>query len=404
MPITNGNKWNGGRFILSIKINETVYMSQRKKIILSKQQREIMQLFYTVTPTKIVLSKKEYGKLWKSLTKGETISIQQEAALNSICPAIACEIQKSIVEKHLIQSAVFSECVYAQTLANIFKLPLFTDYEKDKIIDENVLNLLLSYDLVPRYIYANNNKTEFLIQAGGSGGVDSALIHLTDKAIYSIEFKEPKARATTADLPKYGEDGKLLITNDFLKNYAYYEEMLLENKDLNFFDTMGHNIYSFTPSSIRKAIIKNYNTAKKYADVIVTTDKHNYLVMLPANQVDLFAQLEGEIRGGRNCYKVWTPQKLAYFIKQLNGKIDGNNVSINADKIVIGKPRGGTGVSRYKINPLFFVRADDVTNNNGVLSFDLDKVQQLNPCITAKMFFDNLEIKNVIEHYQDDLQ
>jgi hypothetical protein len=375
-----------------------------KKIILSKQQKEIMQLFYAVEPTKIVLLKKEYDKLWKSLKKSEMLSSQQEAKLNNVCPAIVCEIQKSIADTHLIQSAVFSECVYAQTLANIFKLPLFTDYEKDKIIDENVLALLKSYYLVPRYIYANKNKNEFLIQAGGCGGVDSALIHLTDKAIYSIEFKEPKARTTTADLPKYGEDGKIVISQEFLKNYPYYEDMLKENQNLNFFDTMGHNIYIFSSESIRKAIINNYNTTKKYADVIVTVDKNNYLVMLPANQVDLFARLEGEIRGGRNCYKVWTPQKLAYFIKQLGGNIDNHNVSIDADKIVTGKPRGGAGISRYKINPLFFVRVSDATKKNDVVSFNLENVQQLNPCITAKLFFDDLVYNQVIEHYKEDLQ
>ena len=379
-------------------------MHQTKKIILSKQQKEIMRLFYTVAPTKTILIKKEYNKLWKSLKNGEPLAVQQIEKLNNICPAIVCEIQKSISETHLLQSAVFSECVYAQTLANIFKLPIFTDYVNNPIIDDKVLTLLSSYYLIPRYIYANKKQTEFLIQAGGSGGVDSALIHLTDKAIYSIEFKEPHARATTADLPKYGEDGNIVISQEFIKNYPFYKDMLEENKNLNFFETMGHNIYSFSPASIRKAIVNNYNTTKKYADVIVTVDKHNYLVMLPANQVDLFARLEGEIRGGRNSYKVWTPKKLAYFIKQLGGKIDENKVSIDANNIVTSKPRGGIGVSRYKINPLFFVRTADANNNSGVVSFSLDKVYQLNPCITAKMFFDNLEYHKVVEHYKEDLQ
>jgi len=377
---------------------------QGKRIMLSKQQREIMQLFYAVAPTKIVILKKDYDKLWKVLTERDEIFAQEKEKLNRICPALVCEIQKSIADAHLIQSAVFSECVYAQTLANIFRLPIFTDYEKDNTIDINVLTLLKSYYLVPRYIYANETNTEFLIQAGGCGGIDSALIHLTDKAIYSIEFKEPHARATTADLPKYGEDGKMVVSQEFVKNYPYYEDMLNEQKDLNFFDTMGHNTYAFSPEAIRKAIISNYNTTKKYADVIVTADKSDFLVMLPANQVDLFAKLEGEIRGARNCTKVWTHEKLAYFIKQIGGNIDGNNVSIKADKISTAKPRGGRGVSRYKINPIFFVRATDVIDKNGIISFHLGDVQQLIPCITAKMFFDDLEYKQVLAHYKEDLR
>jgi hypothetical protein len=372
--------------------------------MLSKQQREIMQLFYAIAPKKIVILKKEYDKLWKSLTNGEHFLVQQQKELNNICPAIVCEIQKSDKDSHLLQSAVFSECVYAQTLANIFRLSVFTDYETNHTIDDNIVALLKSYYLVPRYIYANKDNSELLIQAGGCGGVDSALIHLKDNAIYSIEFKEPKARTSSPDLPKYGEDGNMIVSDEFLKNYPYYEDMLCEQKDLNFFDTMGHNIYDFSSAAIRKAIISNYNTTKKYADVIVTADKNSRLVMLPANQVDLFARLEGEIRGGRNCYKVWTPKKLAYFIEQLGGSINGNNVSLNANKLAAGKPRGGTGTSRYKINPLFFVRADDVSISNGVAAFDLDKVMQLNPCITAKMFFDKLEYKQVLEHYKEELQ
>jgi hypothetical protein len=179
--------------------------------------------------------------------------------------------------------------------------------------------------------------------------------------------------------------------------------MLSEHKDLNFFDTMGHNTCTFSPEAIRKAIISNYTT-KKYADVIVTADKNSHLVMLPANQVHLFARLEGEIRGGRNCYKVWTPKKLAYFIEYLGGNIIDNCVSINADKIKSGKQRGGADVSRYKINPLFFVRVSDATIANGIVSFGLDKVQQLNPCITAKMFFEKLDYKQVLAHYKEDLQ
>ena len=377
---------------------------QNKRIMLSKQQKEIMQLFYAVAPTKIVVLKKDYDKLWKTLTKGEKVAAQEEAKLTRICPAIVCEIQKSIIDAHRIQSAVFSECVYAQTLANIFRLPVFTDYEKDSTIDVNVLTLLKSYYLVPRYIYANDAKTEFLIQAGGCGGVDSALIHMTDKAIYSIEFKEPHARAITADLPKYDEDGKIVISQEFIKKYPYYEDMLNEQKDINFFDMMGHNVYDFSLEAIRKAIVNNYNTTKKYADVIVTADKGNFLVMLPANQVDLFARLEGEIRGARNHCQVWTPKKLVYFIKQLGGNIEGNNIAIKADKITVGKQRGGSDVSRHKINPLFFVRVDDATNNNGVVSFCLDKVRQLIPCITAKMFFDDLKHKHVLAHYKEDLQ
>lgn len=374
-----------------------------KHIPLCKQQKEIMQLFYAVKPTKIVITKNDYDKLW-NLLKNVKLSNEQIQKLENICPAIVCEIQKSQSENHLIQSAVFSECVYAQTLANIFKLPLFSDYEKDNKLENDVLALLQSYSLVPRYVYANANKTEFLVQAGGCGGVDSALIHLVDNASYSIEFKEPGSRATTANLPKYGEEGKLVITQNFLRKYPFFKEMVEENKDLNFFETMGSNTYSFSQEALKTAITRNYNMTKKYADVIVTADKDDYLVMLPANQVDLFARIEGEIRGARNKSKVWTPNKLKSFIEQLGGTINQNIVTIPETKLTASKARGGNEISRYKINPLFFVGLNDVEINNGFATFLLDKVVQLIPCITTKMFFENLSINEITTHYKEELQ
>jgi hypothetical protein len=66
------------------------------------------------------------------------------------------------------------------------------------------------------------------------------------------------------------------------------------------------------------------------------------------------------------------------------------------------KPRGGTGISGYKITPLFFIYlANCSTDSNDIISFDLDKVQQLNPTITAKMFFNQLKISEVKEYYTE---
>jgi hypothetical protein len=167
---------------------------------------------------------------------------------------------------------------------------------------------------------------------------------------------------------------------------------------------MGRNTYSFSQEALKTAINSNYNYVKKYADVIVTADKDDYLVMLPANQVDLFARIEGEIRGARNKSKVWTQKKLTYFIEQLGGNFNGNEVSIPENKLTISKARGGNEVSRYKINPLFYVGVNDVNINNGIAVFLLDKVKQLIPCITTKMFFEYLSTLQIKQHYEEELK
>jgi hypothetical protein len=373
------------------------------KTPLTKQQKDIMQEFYSKTLVKSVLSKVEYNKIWKLCKNNQNISNIQE--IEKICPAIICEINKSETNSKNLQSAVFSECVYAQTLANVFNLSKFYNYaENQDILPQNVLSLLSSYFLYPRYIYANVEKSRLLIQAGGCNGIDSALIQVWDNSVYSIEFKEQSARGISADLPKYKENGTLAVTKDFAEKYPWYVDMLNEHKTLNLFEIAGHNIYDFSVESIKKAIVNNYNNAKKYADVIVTADKNGFLTMLPANQVDIWAKLEGEIRAGRNKYKVWTPNKLKEIILENGGEIEKTTVVFSKNNIKSAVERGGEKVSRYKISPIFFVYVTDCKEQNGNIVFDIEDVWQLNPAITAKMFFRKLDAAEVKSYYRGELE
>ena len=122
-------------------------------------------------------------------------------------------------------------------------------------------------------------------------------------------------KASEPDLPKYGEDGKIKITDNFIERYPQFKDMLLEQKNLNFFESMGHNINEFSDESVNLAVTNNYR--KKYADVLCTEDCYGNLVMMPVNQISIWANLEGEIRpAGRNHYKVWTPKST----KEIFGK------------------------------------------------------------------------------------
>ncbi len=358
-----------------------------------------MSEFYNFAPAKVVYNKKERNALWKVLTERQ-ISSSKLAQIERTCPAMYHQILRHYGSGDNIQSAVFSECVYAQTLANIFGLCVFRNcYENTDFLSETIRDFLESYALVPRYVYQNIEGTRMLIQAGGCGGVDSALITIIDFAAYTIEFKEPSAKTSEPDLPKYDEDGKLKITRHFLENYPQFGDMLNEQKSLNFFSVIGSNVNGFSYESINTAIVGNY-AAKKFADVVCTEDVKGYLVMLPINQVHLWAEIEGEIRpAGRNPYTVWTPNALAKFLEQKGATIDNGIVRIPQTELTTTKPRGGSGVSRYKINSLFFVRAANCRKIGSNIEFCLSNVKQLNPTIAAKMFFKNLKYEEVREHY-----
>lgn len=370
------------------------------RIPLTQLQKEIMQEFYRIPPTQVIINKAERNKLWRLATKrSPELNLQ---SLKTKCPALEHQIQKSLEQGNNIQPAVFSECVYAQTFANMLKLKLFVNCtEEPNFIPASVANLIKSYNLVPRYVYSTKDKRRMLIQAGGCGGIDSALITVINLVVYTIEFKEPGAKTSEPDLPKYGEDGKLRITKDFLNRYPQFEAMLNEQKDLNFFKNMGHNINDFSEESIKVAVSNNYT--KKYADVICTEDIEGYFVMMPVNQVQLWAKLEGEIRpSGRNHYNVWTPYALRKFIRQFNPYIEGETVRLEKSKLEIRTARGGDGkVSGYKITPFFFVYAKDCRDDGINITFNITKVQQLNPTIAGKMFFKSLKYEEVKSYYQD---
>lgn len=369
------------------------------EVSLSRNQREIMMEFYSVPAQRVLLNKAERTVLWNEVKKNRAPESVLQMA-KSKCPALHHQIVRHEKEAHNVQSAVFSECVYAQALADVFALPIFRNcYEDSSFLPEELVAFLDTYLLHARYAYLAPDGHRMLIQAGGCGAVDSALVTVFDMNIFSIEFKEPGAKTSEPDLPKYGEDGNLVVTREFLLRYPQFEAMLREQEGLNFFQVMGSNVNDFSAASINVAVTENYQ-AKKFADVLCSEDTKSRLVMLPTNQVPLWAHTEGEIRpAGRNHYAVWTPKALEGFLLKKGAKIENGLVKIASNQLSLVKPRGGSGISRYKINPLFFVRAKDVQENDGVVSFPLEGVRQLNPTIAGKMFFKALDYDEVKSHY-----
>lgn len=375
-----------------------------EKIPLDRQQKEIMKEFYSFPKTKVIFNEKQRDEIWEKATKKLDLNFMK---LNQVCPALEHQIKKSYESGKNIQSAVFSECVYAQTIANIFSLPLFVIYsEVPDFLSTQIVTCIDTYGMVPRYIYSTKDKHRMLIQAGSCEGVDSALITVVDNIIiYTIEFKEPAAKIGEHDLPRYDDDG--IIYSEKYENEKWFEKngqfrkMLKEQSDLNFFEHMGHNIHNFSNESIAYAIVHNY--IGKSLNVICTEDINDYLVMMPANQVHLWARTEGEIRtAGRNHCKVWTPAALSRFLLNYNPDIVGTQVRLEKSKLETRTERGGNGkVSGYKITQFFFVYAKDCEDDGKFITFNLMKVRQLRPTIAAKLFFETLNYDDVKAYYQN---
>jgi hypothetical protein len=218
-----------------------------------------------------------------------------------------------------------------------------------------------------------------------------------------IEMKEPYARTSEPDLPKYAENGYIVSSSKFEKTYPQFKSMLEEQieKKLNVFEQVGHNISEFSSSSIETAVTENYS-GKKFADVICTEDENGILVMIPSNHVAMWSKLEGEIRpSGRNSYKVWTPLRLMELLEKLDAIIENDIVRMPLENLKKANARGGKNLSRYKISPFFFVRHNTVEVSGQMAIFPLIEIKQLNPSITAKMNFKGLNASNVQAFYDE---
>lgn len=370
--------------------------------LLTQEQQRLVNEFYATPANEVLLDKHARKMLWNKFMDTRDIDIFGDFRLT--CPALFAEAEKALENEKNIQSAVFSECIYAQALSNKYGLTEFAPgLVSTEWLPREMLESLAAIGMHPRYIYRNPARDRFLVQAGGHAGVDSALISLINDELVAIEFKEPASKSSEPDLPPYGEDGMLAITEDFLMENPQFVDMVREqiSAGLNFFDHIGNNINSFSPKSIEKAITENY-AGKKVAVAICTEDTSGLLTLIPVGQVHRWARLEGEIRpAGRNDYFVYTPQRLIETIKKIGGDVRGEIVEIPMEALAESKQRGGSVISRLKIDSIFFVRTKDAIVESGIAKFTLKNVRQLRPTIAAKMFFEGLQYESVRKEYFD---
>jgi len=370
---------------------------------LSNSQKKVLLDFYSRPATKVAFNTLERKKIWDEFKKHRKID-----SFNSLkvqVPAFFSEMNKALVNKKNIQPAVFSECVYAQAIANKFELKVFSNHKDTQGVEFSFENIDINYvkKLTVRYSYSDLKNKITLIQAGGASGVDCALVSYEEKIATMLELKEPYARTSAPDLPKYGEDGNLVTSDRFEKEYPQFKSMLEEQikNRFNIFEHVGKNFSDFSAKSIEKAVIENYS-GSKFADFICTEDSDGYLVIIPCGHVAKWAKLEGELRPtGRNSYPVWTPIKLTKVIEEKGGKVVGDIVTMPLSSFKQSKARGGERISRFKISPLFFIRSEDAETTQSQVSFTLDSVEQNIPDITTKINFKGIQFSKVKEFYTD---
>jgi len=294
------------------------------------------------------------------------------------------EFEKQYNRNLALQPAILTECFISQTLANILGLNNFLDAdENEENIPGNLLMALIRSkggDLeaaTPRYIYYNDNSSIVLLQYGDSSSIDAVFVKNGYRV--RLEIKEEKAKLGEYDL-NYNEEGVLIPTRNIINNHPEYIKFIdVFNNTTDMFSHMGSNfkIGSYLEDDLLNSIVDRVFALGRIDLYIL--QKGNKIFAVPSNNLLKCVDVTkgSEIRtAGRNSYAVFTPDRLMTFIHEQGGTIENNIVTLAYDQDNETEARGGTRISRYKINSLFFVPYQFVTIENNFVSFDLTKVKQ----------------------------
>ncbi|MBD5438993.1 MAG: hypothetical protein HDR37_10625 [Treponema sp.] len=309
----------------------------------------------------------------------------------NLSPAAFCELKKQFEKKMALQPSVLTECFIAQTLANSWRLDKFEDLDAKGFLPSKISNTLFGIKNKRdgasfRYIYFNDKADCVLVQCGDSSTIDAVFIK--EKIGIRIEFKEELAKINEVDIPSYDDGGKLLVGNDFKSKYPYYAPFVeIFNNKTNIFKMMGHNfkLADYLDEENSKRIIENIVDAK-FIDAYILLKGNSLIPVLGKNLHSCVGFSGSEIRtAGKNSKKLWSIDFAKNEIARLGGKIVDGKVFLPLSEKMYVTGRGMDIVTRYKINPLIFVRIEHTEVANGIISFDFEKIEQLKPTISLHL-------------------
>lgn len=326
------------------------------------------------------------------------------------------EIKKQYERNMALQPGVLSECNYVETLARLFKLNKCLDLNNvtfNQVPIEAAKYLIPSAETISggRYLYYNTKKDIFLFQYGNPETGDAVMVIDGDKI--KLEFKERTAKTGEYDITGlYGEDGKLIISDDFAnKNPEYVPFIEQFNEETNVIEQIGHNFNTFDEetkiASIQEYFIKNE------IDVLISSTKENELIALTPDSITLeledgtsiISTQNSEIRtSGRNYTKIFTPELFRQTLQKIGAKeIDNETVLVNINTPFVEKVtgRGLNQITRIKFNKIFFIKIENITwqDENNII-FKINDVCQLKP--TVSMHLTILASKDQLKNVFDD--
>lgn len=277
------------------------------------------------------------------------------------CPAMYKSFIDCYHSGKNLQSGYLTEINICATIAK--KMNLF--YDKDI----NEINL--------RHQYSNTDKSVILKQFGGCNMSDIQLI--SRGQITTIEVKEPKSLVGDYDL-KITEEGKLFPAIKKGRIFPEEAQQILDsfNAEDSIFNHLGHNVsLDETKVEILMGIAHKYLKEKNIDFIASYAKKTNELIYFPVSDFKKYVNFKGsEIRTtGKNAIKIYTPVAFERALKDSGCIINGKTVAI-PKTVILSKARGSEEISRIKINPLFYFKIEDTTEDENFYYVNLSKAKQ----------------------------
>jgi len=370
----------------------------------SKFAKEFLARIYDDGTTLTSIPKQGRSEIWSKFRDPSTID-QILAKYPKIEPILhALETAKRNSKN--LQSAILSECVYTFDIARLLGLINYSEYSKfEGQMPSFAKTEMKKHGMLGRFVYFNENKDEFLIQAGGPNSVDACYVSSSEEQLLWIEFKEAAAKYGEADI-LYDDDGFVVQPPKFASKHPNFIKMLdsARDKKLNIFEysKLQKNYNQFEGELVSAAIVE-YFTDPKNTVVFTEDEESNLMGMLSVDVPRLATRIEGEIRSaGRNPKKLFTKSHFYEVFEEMGGIRDGSNkCRIEISKVKeFRKAKGDAGkITGIKISSLYFVRLTDILEQNGEYLFDLRHVFQLKSSIASKAFFEHVRVESAKHFY-----
>lgn len=280
------------------------------------------------------------------------------------CPNVIFAIENAF-QQHCLQSSILTE--YAAFSLFAKSLHLFDI----KPIKNNTC----------RCIYTHPQKNIELRQYGGCQYLDGE-IYKNNQLIRKFEIKQKIARTMDSDLGLV-VNGHIKVRSD-IKD-AWYDYIPFIEK-IDFWKNLGHNI-KLNDKEINRQIALTYLQQYGPVEILLFGDKGLYYLS-PTEYMQHLSYSTSEIRTcGKNHTALYNIDVFMQWLFSHQGVINNDIITLPFLNVESTKGRGSTQITRYKMNYIFWVPAEKVNVENGLISFHKQFIRENKPNASIHAIF-----------------